>query len=143
MAAPTTESDAPVVGAVGPAGNFTGECTETYAEAHPNSATLGRHGSVEWGTRWVRKGDVTVHLSSKPAAIFRLLADHAGQVVPYHQISQAVWIANGETVTENTLQVNVSILRRAIQPLGMRVGVVRNKGYRLIWPAQAAQGVGE
>jgi TolB-like protein len=84
-----------------------------------------------------------VELSARSFDILALLLDRPEDVIGKSEIFDAVW--PGQIVEENTLQVHVSALRKALDP-GM-IMTVHGRGYKYAGPrpvaAQAANGPGE
>lgn len=78
-------------------------------------STLQRIGNLEidYSMNQVRKGGHEIRLTLRELAIFRLLADRAGQVVGKTDIENALY-RNGHEVKSNTVEVYISRLRRKL-----------------------------
>lgn len=72
-----------------------------------------------------------VDLSARAFDLLAVLLDHPGEVVSKDALFAAVW--PGVVVEENTLQVHISALRKAL-PDGM-IATVHGRGYRYAGPA--------
>lgn len=75
--------------------------------------------------------DGPIDLSARAFDLLTVLVDHPGEVVSKDALFSAAW--PGVVVEENTLQVHVSALRRAL-PDGM-IATVHGRGYRYAGPA--------
>ena len=74
--------------------------------------------------------DGPVELSARAFDLLVVLLDHPGEVVSKDALFAAVW--PGVVVEENTLQVHISALRKAL-PSGM-IATVHGRGYRYAGP---------
>ncbi len=85
--------------------------------------------------RTVTGPDGNIELSARSFDILAVLLETPGEVVSKDMIFAAVW--PGVVVEENTLQVHVSALRKALDP-GMIV-TVHGRGYKYAGPAPVEQ----
>ena len=91
------------------------------------------------GRRLVTRGGVPVHLAPVEYALLATLAAHAGQLVPYRRLVEAVWGAFGPTPDDQArqlqlLRVHVTYLRRKLEaePRSPRLILTEpGLGYRL------------
>jgi len=78
----------------------------------------------------LRRGDESIRLTERECEMLRVLASHVGETVPRQSLA-----ANGEAVSERTVDVQVNRLRRKIEndPANpLIVQTVRGVGYRLV-----------
>jgi adenylate cyclase len=104
-------------------------------------AKVARTMDVEFGPyrlerqrRLVRGPDGIVHLSARSFDILALLLGRPSEVVSKDEILAAVW--PGSVVEENTVQVHVSALRKALEA-GM-ISTVHGRGYKYAGPTPVA-----
>jgi DNA-binding winged helix-turn-helix (wHTH) protein len=93
---------------------------------------------VDLGRRELRAGGNAVRIGSRAFAIIEVLVRAGGQLVSGDALMSFVW--PGISVADNTLQVHISAVRKA---LGSDRGLLRTtsgRGYRLVgpWVAQGA-----
>lgn len=71
-----------------------------------------------------------VELSKNEAVILRVLMENAGGIVYREELMKQVW-EDGDFVDENTLNVNISRLRKKLEALGLNgyLKTKRNQGY--------------
>ncbi|MCK5376243.1 MAG: winged helix-turn-helix domain-containing protein, partial [Acidobacteria bacterium] len=84
-------------------------------------------------------GDTSVQLELKAMDVLLCLAAHAGEVVPKHQVLDAVW--QTEFVSDNTLARRIAELREALDDDAQNpryIETIRKRGYRLIAEVSAA-----
>jgi len=86
--------------------------------------------------RLVEGPDGPLNLSARAFDLLCVLLDRPGEVVGKDAIFAAVW--PGVMVEENTLQVHVSALRKALEP--NMIATVHGRGYRYAGPVLVAQG---
>jgi DNA-binding response OmpR family regulator len=74
--------------------------------------------------------DELVELSKNEAIILRVLMENAGVIVYRKDLMKQVW-EDGDFVDENTLNVNISRLRKKMESLGLNdyLKTKRNQGY--------------
>lgn len=80
--------------------------------------------------------DGSIALSTRAFELLCVLLDRAGEVVTKDTLFAAVW--PGAVVEENTLQVHISALRKAL-PSGM-IATVHGRGYRYAGPVPERSG---
>ncbi|WP_367342294.1 response regulator transcription factor [Limosilactobacillus sp.] len=75
----------------------------------------------------------TVQLTPTEGALIAVLADHHGKTVTKHQLLEWLW-QGGKYLNDNTLNVNISRLRRKLETidLGNAIRTERGVGYRLV-----------
>lgn len=80
----------------------------------------------------VRLGGHEIELTVREYAVAALLARHAGEVVPRHEIIEEVW-ASRDDLYDNVVDVTVSRLRRKLDEIGAGslIETVRGTGYRM------------
>lgn len=74
--------------------------------------------------------DGVIELSARAFDLFVVLLDGAGEIVTKDALFEAVW--PGVVVEENTLQVHISALRKALPP--DMIATVHGRGYRFAGP---------
>ena len=79
-----------------------------------------------------------VDLSARSFDILTLLLDRPGEVIGKDELFAAVW--PGLVVEENTLQVHISALRKALLP--DMISTVHGRGYKYAGPQPVEQGPG-
>lgn len=80
--------------------------------------------------RRIEGPDGVIELSARSFDLLVLLLDHPGEVVSKDALFAAVW--PGVIVEENTLQVHISALRKALPP--DMIATVHGRGYRYAGP---------
>lgn len=77
--------------------------------------------------------DVEVELTKNEARIMELLIEHGGTIVEREVLMKRLW-DNDCFVDDNTLTVNVTRLKRKLEPLGIKDRIVTRKGvgYELV-----------
>jgi predicted ATPase/DNA-binding winged helix-turn-helix (wHTH) protein len=93
---------------------------------------------VDLGRRELRAGGITVPVGSRAFDIIDVLVRSAGELVTKDDLFARVW--SGTVVEENTLQVHISAVRRALGPDRGLLKTASGRGYRLLgnWTAQCA-----
>jgi DNA-binding response OmpR family regulator len=78
-------------------------------------------------------GERSMLLSANEGRLLLTLLEQSPHLVTKPQLCEALW-GTDEFVDENILHVNLTRLRKALQPLGLdgRIETVRGKGYRLV-----------
>lgn len=71
-----------------------------------------------------------IALTKTQFEILRLLVTHPGQVVLRDQFNSCIWEHRGVFVDQNTLNVHISNLKKAIREDGSYIETVHNIGYR-------------
>jgi TolB-like protein len=87
--------------------------------------------------RVVEGSDGPLDLSARAFDLLCVLLDHAGEVVAKDAIFDAVW--HGVVVEENTLQVHISALRKALGH--SLIATVHGRGYKYAGPAPEEEGL--
>ncbi len=89
--------------------------------------------------RLLLRGEDTIHLTPKEAALLSLLVARAGEVVTRGEIMRTIW--NTDYVKDTrTLEVHVCWLRKKIEPVPQHpvyLQTVRGQGYRLVLPPES------
>ncbi len=76
-------------------------------------------------------GSKQINLSPTENKILSILFEHQNQVVPKEELLEKLW-ENESFIDQNTLSVNMTRLRKKVQPLGFdRIHTVRGVGYLL------------
>lgn len=87
--------------------------------------------NVDLAARTVRRGDLEIQLTPTEYDLLRVLVRHAGKVLTHRQLIREVW---GAEYDLHTLRVNISNLRRKIEPDAVRPRYLVTEpgvGYRL------------
>jgi predicted ATPase len=97
----------------------------------PTSADLLRFGSCEVlpGKRLLRVHGQAVELHGRAFDVLLTLLEANGQVVSKDELMQAVWA--GRIVEENTLEAQISLLRKALGAERAAIRTVSGRGYQL------------
>ncbi|WP_271605545.1 ATP-binding protein [Bradyrhizobium sp. CCBAU 11434] len=86
---------------------------------------------IDLDRRELRVGRVPVAIGSRAFDILEVLVQSAGELVTKNELMDKVW--PGAAIGENTLQVHVSVLRKALGPASREVlKTVSGRGYRLV-----------
>ncbi len=87
--------------------------------------------TIDFGTRTVERGDVSIYLSPKEYGLLEFLARNGERVVDRMEILAHVWDENADMFT-NTVDVHIRYLRKKIDD-GRRplIKTIKGKGYRL------------
>jgi predicted ATPase/DNA-binding winged helix-turn-helix (wHTH) protein len=85
---------------------------------------------IDLGRRELRVGGIPVPIGGRAFEIIEILAREAGELVTTDQLMERVW--PGATVEENTLQVHISAVRKALGPDRGRLKNLKGRGYRLL-----------
>jgi predicted ATPase/DNA-binding winged helix-turn-helix (wHTH) protein len=108
-----------------------------YSEKESDVPTPGRclvYDSGEWevdlARRELRARGVPVPISGRAFDIVEVLVQSAGELVTRDDLSTRVW--PGAIVEENTLQVHISAIRKALGPDREMLKTVSGRGYRLL-----------
>src|SRR5712671_2449882 len=102
--------------------------------------TFGRF-RFDLGRRELSRDGIPVRLGSRALDVLSVLAAARGDVVTKDELLARVW--PGQVVEENNLQVQVSALRKALDPEGdgqTHLITVPGRGYRLIGVAGSSHG---
>jgi DNA-binding SARP family transcriptional activator len=85
-------------------------------------------GALEAGT-----GDAQVELGPhKQRAVLAILLIHVGQIVPSDRLIDLLWGENAPRTAAHSIQIYVSELRKAIEPIARRPLIItRQPGYQL------------
>ncbi len=84
---------------------------------------------VDLALRELRVGGVPVAIGSRPLEIVELLARSAGKLVTKDHLMKTVW--PGAVVEDNTIQVHISAIRRALGSDRGMLKTLSGRGYRL------------
>jgi DNA-binding winged helix-turn-helix (wHTH) protein len=108
-----------------------------YSEKGSDVPTPGRclvYESGEWeldlARRELRARGVPVPIGGRAFEIIEVLVQSAGELVTKNDLAARVW--PGATVEDNTLQVQISAIRRALGPDREMLKTVSGRGYRLL-----------
>ncbi len=85
---------------------------------------------VDLARRELRARGVPVPIGGRAFEIIGALVQSAGKLVTKDDLMTRVW--SGAIVEENTLQVHVSAVRKALGPHGRMLKTVSGRGYRLL-----------
>src|SRR5260370_10768555 len=85
---------------------------------------------VDLARRELRTRGVPVPIGGRAFEIIGALVQSAGDLVTKDDLMTRVW--SGAIVDENTLQVHVSAVRKALGPHGRMLKTVSGRGYRLL-----------
>ncbi len=85
---------------------------------------------VDGDRRELRAHGRMVPIGSRAFQIIEMLAESAGQVVTKDELVAHVW--RGTTVEDNTLQVHISAIRKALGPDRTLLKTASGRGYRLL-----------
>ncbi|WP_043229475.1 winged helix-turn-helix domain-containing protein, partial [Burkholderia glumae] len=103
-------------------------------DATPTSVPLGRF-EIDLVGRDLRENGSAVRLGARAFAILEMLAAADGRLVTKDALLDAIW--PDTFVEENTLQVHLSALRRALGDQRDCIMTVPGRGYRLVRRAAA------
>jgi len=80
----------------------------------------------------LHRGEKSVNLSKNEVAVLKLFFEAYPQVVPRKLLLDELWDTD-EFVEENTLNVNISRVRKRLEEVGSNISVkaVRGIGYRM------------
>jgi predicted ATPase/DNA-binding winged helix-turn-helix (wHTH) protein len=85
---------------------------------------------VDLGRRELRLRGVPAPIGGRALEIIEVLAQAAGELVTKDDLMERVW--PGAVVEENTLQVHISAVRKALGPDRGMLRTVQGRGYRLV-----------
>lgn len=71
--------------------------------------------------------EIEIELTKNELCILRLLMMQKGNIVPRDEIMNELW-QNGDFVDENTLNVNISRLRRKLESIGLKQFLLTKRG---------------
>ncbi len=74
---------------------------------------------------------LVVQLSPQPAEVLFMLAKASPRVLKRDTLMRGVWGINEPPSASRAVDVNISRLRREIEPLGLTIITVRSEGYAL------------
>jgi DNA-binding winged helix-turn-helix (wHTH) protein len=91
---------------------------------------------IDFRKRELRSGGTPVPVGGRAFEIVETLVRAAGELVTKDEIMRRVW--PGATVRENTLQVHISAIRKALGPDRDMLKTAAGRGYRLLgrWPVR-------
>ena len=72
-----------------------------------------------------------IALSPIESQLMRALVEHFGSLVTRSELAQRAWPDGAPT--RNQLDVRVRSLRRRLRPMGLRISVLRGRGFALQW----------
>src|SRR5258708_2710605 len=98
----------------------------------PTSQLVYASGQVEadLARRDLRLGGVPVPIGGRALEIIEVLVQAAGDLVTKDELMERVW--PGAFVEENTLQVHISAVRKALGPDRGMLKNIKGRGYRLL-----------
>jgi predicted ATPase/DNA-binding winged helix-turn-helix (wHTH) protein len=85
---------------------------------------------IDLGRREMRLGDVPTDIGSRAFEIVEVLVQSAGELVDKYDLMNRVW--PGAVVEENTLQAQISGIRKALGPDRGLLKTIAGRGYRLL-----------
>jgi DNA-binding winged helix-turn-helix (wHTH) protein len=85
---------------------------------------------VDLNRRQLRAGGIAVPVGGRAFEIIKVLVRSGGQLVTKDDLFAQVWA--GAIVEENTLQVHISAVRKALGPDRELLKTVSGRGYRLL-----------
>jgi non-specific serine/threonine protein kinase len=93
---------------------------------------------IDLGRRELRTRGSAVSLGSRAFDVVEMLVRSAGQLVTKDEVREQVWA--GTIVEENTLQVHISAVRKALGPFAGLLKTESGRGYRLLgdWTTRQA-----
>src|SRR6266478_3509272 len=86
--------------------------------------------AVDLARRELRLGGVPVPIGGRAFEIIEVLVQAAGDLVAKDDLMERVW--PGAIVEENTLQVHISAVRKALGPDRGMLKNIKGRGYRLL-----------
>ncbi|HTZ37598.1 MAG TPA: winged helix-turn-helix domain-containing protein [Stellaceae bacterium] len=92
---------------------------------------------VDLGRRELRLRGAPVPIGGRAFAIIEALLRSSGELVSKDRLMDQVW--PGSVVEENTLQVHISAVRKALGPLRSMLRTESGRGYRLLGPWSARE----
>ena len=104
--------------------------------AVPNLVYACEPWEVDLGRRELRSGGTPVALGNRAFEIVEVLARAGGQLVTKDDLMERIW--PGAIVGDNTLQVHISAVRKALGPDRGMLKTSHGRGYRLVgdWTVQ-------
>ncbi len=100
---------------------------------HSGGLVLTHNGlALNIGSCEIYTSEEHIELTKNEAIILRVLMENQGVIITREELIQQVW-EDGDFVDENTLNVNISRLRKKIESLGFKdyLKTKRNQGYML------------
>jgi DNA-binding winged helix-turn-helix (wHTH) protein len=94
---------------------------------------------IDLARRELRVRGVPVPIGGRAFEIIEILGDAAGELVTTDQLMKCVW--PGAIVEENTLQVHISAVRKALGPDRGMLKNIKGRGYRLLGTWRVSGGV--
>jgi len=91
---------------------------------------VSEHWEIDLGRRELRSHGAPIPIGGRAFEIVEVLAAAAGELVTKDELMQRVW--RGTIVGENTLQVYISAIRKALGPDRNMLKTASGRGYRLL-----------
>jgi predicted ATPase/DNA-binding winged helix-turn-helix (wHTH) protein len=95
----------------------------------PERVYMSRQWEIDLGQRELRAHGVPVPIGNRAFEIISVLVQSAGKLVSKDDLMGRVW---GAIVEENTIQVHISAIRRALGPDRAMLKTASGRGYRLL-----------
>ncbi len=95
----------------------------------PERVFVSRHWEIDLGERELRAHGVSVPIGNRAFEIISVLVQSAGKLVSKDDLIRRVW---GAIVEENTIQVHISAIRKALGPDRGMLKTISGRGYRLL-----------
>jgi predicted ATPase/DNA-binding winged helix-turn-helix (wHTH) protein len=100
-----------------------------HASAKPEPIYASRQWEIDLGQHELRAHGVPVPIGNRTFEIISVLVQSAGKIVSKDDLMGRVW---GAIVEENTIQVHISAIRKALGPDRGMLKTISGRGYRLL-----------